>query len=235
MNTINVDENRFLRHWLVSSLGAWPTAAVACLIAWLPIAILSSLIAQFESLEFVAQGLLNLGIFIIPGLSIGFIVGDIQYNLLRDFLDWTFIDWIKYSAIGGLVGGMAVFILNLLLVNYLPQRLQWMMVLPVFILPLSLMQWRLLRTVANEAWMWVLANLTGAIVFSGLLFNLHPLPFIEHSPLIDIMMWILAASSFGFITGIVMLWLYERPLVEWDDEDAELAPVYIEVRNRDDR
>lgn len=178
---------------------------------------------------------MNLGIFIIPGLSIGYIIGDIQYNLLRDFLDWTFIDWIKYSAIGGLIGGMAVLLLNLLLVNYLPQRLQWMMVLPVFILPLSLMQWRLLRDVAREAWMWVLANLTGAIVFSGLLFSLDPLPFIERSPLIDIMMWILAASSFGFITGIVMLWLYERPLSEWDDEDAELAPVYIEVRNRDDR
>lgn len=234
MNTINVNPNRFLRHWLVSALGAWPVAGVACLVAWMPIAILSSLIAQFDALDIVARGLTTIALFTIPGMSIGYVVGDMQHNLMRDFLDWTFIDWVKFSTIGGFLGGIAVIVSNLLFASYLPEHMQWMITLPIFMLPLSLLQWWLLRDSAREAWMWILANLVGAIVFSGLLFSRQPMPFVQTSPFVDVMMWVLAATSLGIITGIVMLWLYEHPVSEWDDEDAELAHVYIEVRNRED-
>ena len=110
-----------------------------------------------------------------------------------------------------------------------------MMLLPLFILPISIMQWRILDPIAHEAWMWILGNLVAAIVFSGLFFSTQPMPFIEALPVASLILWLMAAIALGAITGVVILWLYQHQISEWDDENAELAPVYVEVRNQDDQ
>lgn len=233
MNTLNVNPYRFLRHWIASSIGAWPVAAVACLIAWTPVAILNSIPGQYESLRLPVQIISSLAMFIIPGMSIGYVIGDLQHTLLRDILKQDFSQWVRYSTIGGLAGGVLVISATLLFGHYMSDQVQWMLILPLFMLPISIMQWRLLRPVARDAWLWILANLTAALVFSGLLFNTRSYPFYGSEPFTDLLLWLCGATAIGIITGVVMLWLYEHPLSEWDDEDAEVAPVYIEVRNRD--
>jgi hypothetical protein len=48
-------------------------------------------------------------------------------------------------------------------------------------------------------------------------------------------LWLLAVLAQGAITGLVMLWLYDRPVNDWDLEDEkQVAPVYLEVRSRSD-
>ncbi len=237
MNTMNVNPNRFLRHWLASAIAAWPVSGIACLLAWIPFAVVSSILAQYESLELLARLILMLGIFTIPGLSIGYIIGDMQNTLLRDLLHRDFDQWIRYSSIGGLIGGFLVITGNFVASNHLSEHWQWMLMLPLFILPVCVMQYLLLRQSMRDAWMWIIGNIVAAIVFSGLLFNAAPFPFSGEEPFYAMLMWFVAAAASGMITGIVMLWLHERPTIDpyYDDDDAELAPVYIEVRNRDQR
>lgn len=234
MNTINVNPNRFLRHWMMHAIGVWAVAAIASLIAWSPIAILISVLGQYDSLTFLINIISTVAIFTIPGAVIGYMIGDFQRNLVRDLLRWDLTGWIKHSTFGGLIGGIAVIIGMMVFGGYLPERIQWMLTLPIFIMPLSISQWWLLRTSTREAWMWILGNLVGAIVFSGLFFNTQTIPFSLIEPLGGFLTWVFAAASLGIITGIVMLWLYDRPLSEFDNENAELARVYIEVRSRDE-
>lgn len=234
MNTIDFNPNLFLRQWLAHAIGIWPVAAVASLVAWTPIAIVLSLLGQFESLTFIINGISTLAFFTIPGAVIGYVIGDFQQTLMRQHLHWDVSEWVKFSVFGGFIGGMLVILMMLLFGTQVSEQVQLILALPLYILPLSVAQWWTIRRDALEAWMWILGNVVGAIVFSGLFFINQPLPLTDAQPINMIIMWLIAASALGIITGIVMLWLYERPLAEHDNEN-ELAPVYVEVRHRDER
>lgn len=233
MNTINVNPNRFLRHWLMHAIFVWVVSAVASLIAWSPVAILIAVLGQYESLFFLVNILSTVAILTLPGAVIGYMVGDFQRNLVRDLLGWDLTHWIKYSIIGGVLGGLSVIAGMVVFGTSLPERVQWMLTLPLFIVPLSACQWWVLRPTTRDAWMWILGNLVAAIVFSGLFFSTQTMPFSRAEPLSSVFNWLFAAGSLGIITGVVMLWLYDRPISEFDDENAELARVYVEVHNRD--
>ena len=233
MNTINVNPNRFLRHWLMHAIFVWIVSAVASLIAWSPVAILIAVLGQYDSLFFLVNILSTVAILIIPGAVIGYMVGDFQRNLVRDLLGWDLTPWIKYSIMGGVIGGLSVIAGMMLFGTYLPERIQWMITLPLFILPLSACQWWVLRQTTRDAWMWILGNVVAGIVFSGLFFSTQTMPFVLAEPLSSLFTWLIAAGSLGIITGIVMLWLYERPITEFDD-NLELARVYVEVHSRDE-
>ncbi|MGB7338922.1 MAG: hypothetical protein WBC91_08530 [Phototrophicaceae bacterium] len=236
MNTMKFKPYAFLLHWVINAVGVWLVASVASLIAWVPIAVLISVLDQYPVLAPIVRVISTVAIFTIPGMSIGYILGEVQQNILRDFLKWDFAPhWVRYSSIGGLIGGIAVIGFSVLFGAALPERIQWMMLLPLFILPISIMQWRILDPIAHEAWMWILGNLVAAIVFSGLFFSTQPMPFIEALPVASLILWLMAAIALGAITGVVILWLYQHQISEWDDENAELAPVYVEVRNQDDQ
>ncbi|MGJ3239413.1 MAG: hypothetical protein ACFE0Q_11955 [Anaerolineae bacterium] len=234
MNTLNINSNRFLLHWLVNALSVWLSAGMACFLAWLPFAVLISVLGQFDNLLWLTGTIGTVALLIVPGASIGYVIGDIQRNLIRDFLRWDFSDWQRATMFGGVLGGLAVIGSMLVLRAEISLYWQWMLMMPLFILPISLMQWRILRHHSREAWVWVLGNLVAGIVFSGLFFNPNPFP-IELNAVIDnILRWGISASAQGIITGIVMLWLYDHPASDWDD-DAELARVYLEIHSHDDR
>ena len=234
MNTSNVNPNRFLQHWLMHAIAVWAVAAVASLIAWSPVAIIISVLGQYDSLFFLVNIISSLAILIIPGAVIGYMIGDFQRNLVRDLLGWELQNWIKASISGGVAGAILVIITMMLWGSYLPERIQWMLTMPLFVLPISACQWWILRASTREAWMWILGNVVGAIVFSALFFSTQTMPFHLVEPLGDLLRWLLATGAMGVVTGVVMLWLYERPLTEFDDENAELARVYIEIHTRDD-
>lgn len=235
MNTTNVNPNRFLQHWLMHAITVWAISAVASLIAWSPVAIVISVLGQFDSLFFLVKIISTIAIFIIPGAVIGYMIGDFQRNLVRDLLGWELQEWIRFSIIGGVAGGILVIISMVLFGSHLSERIQLMLTMPLFILPLSACQWWILRPTSREAWMWILGNLVGAIVFSSLFFSTQTLPFPVVEPIGNLLKWLFATGSMGVVTGVVMLWLYERPLTEFDDENAELARVYVEIHNnRDD-
>ncbi|MEO1290747.1 MAG: hypothetical protein AAFV93_23645 [Chloroflexota bacterium] len=236
MNTLDVKPNDFLLHWILNALGVWLVASVAILVSWTPIAIIISILNQYPLLEPLVPIISTIALFTLPGLSIGYVIGDMQQRLLHNFLRWNFgTEWVRVSSFGGLLGGILAMGTLFLVGHHLSERMQWMIALPLFILPMSFLQWRILREVANNAWLWILGNVVATIVFSGLFFSTQPMPFELIDPLHGILMWLLAASALGIITGIVMLWLYEHPRTGWHEPNDELAPVYIEVRTRDDQ
>ncbi|MEL6307387.1 MAG: hypothetical protein AAFQ52_04540 [Chloroflexota bacterium] len=233
MRTRNDAPNRFLRHWLFHALVIWPIAAIASVITWLPVAVVASMMGGYDNLTPIVNGISTIGLLTLPGMTVGYMVGDVQWRLMGDHLNWRQKGWVRMSIIGGLLGEWLMVAGTLLLANSLPERTQLMIMLPLFIVPLSIAQWWILRRTTRDAWLWILANVSGAMVFSGVFFMNPMFPFVSIEPLSSLLLWLLAASSLGIITGIVLLWLYDRPLLDWD-ENSELARVHVEVYSRND-
>lgn len=220
------DTGQFIRDWLTASVLVWPLALGAWVVAWIPIGFLLNVLQPTGHL---AEQLAWIIMLTLTGALVGYIIGDAQRSIMRDTLGWWSPDWARISVPGGLLGGTAVFAGQALLSSLgADDRLLQIVAMPLFAIGLSLFQWLVLREMAHQAWLWVIGNTSAAIVFGGLLlFNQSPLP--GH---IGLFIWfIIAALCQGAVTGYVILWLYER-LRRIPDDERELAPVYVEVRNR---
>jgi hypothetical protein len=229
MNIINEKPNRFLVHWMLSALLIWPVSLFICLMLWVPVSFVLSYLGHWEDLTSFVPIIGIIAMFIISGLVVGYVIGEAQKILVEDELDWYLFSWRKTSAVGGMCASLLVMFI-LYWANSLDLQTRWMLVMPIFMLVLSSFQWLKMRHMTHEAWLWILGNMTAACVFSGLLFMNQPDPFNDYYSFISFCLWILATLAQSLIMGIVLLWLYNRPLLE----DNELAPVYLEVRNHDD-
>lgn len=231
MNTVNYNSNRFLVHWMLSALLVWPMSLFLSLLLWTPVSLLLNFLPPQFSSEPIILMLEIFTLLIIPSLVIGYVLGETQKTLIHDELDWNLSHWLKLSIGGGISGGLLVTALFYFLSGF-DERTLWILAMPAFMLVLSSFQWLEMRQVAREAWLWILANVTGACVFSGLLFINQLNPMGDNYTFLSFGLWILATLAQGMITGIVLLWLYDRPIIE---NEHELAPVYLEVHsNRDD-
>ena len=222
MNTRNFTSRNFLAHWMLNSLLIWPSSLMLCIFLWWPVALILRLFGLDIETHSIFSLIINFIRLIIPGLLVGYIIGGFQKILAHDDLGWYLSDWLKYSAIGGFLGGLVI-----VLLLYVPptSTRSWMMAMPIFMGILSSFQWLKMRQMVHDAWLWILANLSAGCVFSGLLFMNHPT--IHNEPLMSFALWIFATLAQGLITGIVLLCLYERPIID----EAELAPVYLEIRD----
>jgi hypothetical protein len=229
--------NRFLWMWLIDSVGVWPVAMIACALVWTPILLLGVLFGRGDELPALLEVVTLLAMMILPGMTIGYVVGDLQRNLIRSQLHWYVKDWLRWSVLGGLLGGLLAVVGTWFGAHWFPERVQWMLLMPLYVFGLSLGQWWVLRRLAQESWMWILANVVGGIVFSGLFFLNQSDPGDPYHSLWMLLLWLAAVLAQGVITGIVLLWLYDRPVDQPDnplDEGDNLARVYVEVRQRDD-
>jgi hypothetical protein len=223
MQKVQYNPNRFLRQWMLSALCVWPVVGLACFVLWSPITLLFAMLGGYSNYEIISQIASFLSLLIMPGFVIGFFVGNFQRNLLLDELFWEIDGWQRQSIIGAIFGGCLV-----IFGSFLQIERGWFFIMPVFVFGLSSAQWFSLRHQSRDAWLWILGNVAAGIVFSSLM----PQQVENANPLIFLGLWAVAAAAQGLITGVVMLYLYERPLQE---EGRELAPVYIEVRNRNQR
>lgn len=223
--------NHFLRQWLAHSLVLWPIVVVASVLAWLPLAILMVFLAQGSDLPFILRIINSVALMLIPGAAVGYCAGTSQLNLMRDHLKWQPKNWIHWSTIGGTLGSFAVLMITITFRQTMPSITQLMIAMPLFALCYSLGQWWTIRESTREAWMWILGNVVGGIVFSGLLFLNQPdMTIYGWQKVWMVAMWAFAVLGQATVTGIVLLWLYERPLPE-QPEDAEYAHVYVEVHD----
>lgn len=240
MQTRQDSPNRFLRHWLLNALIIWPIAGIASIIVWIPVAVVMSMLGRYDDLMPLVHGLSLICLLTLPGMTIGYMIGDFQRSLMREHLNWQQRDWIRLSVLGGLLGEWLVVGITFVIAGMVPEKVQLMLMLPLFVLPLGVAQWWSLRRTTRDAWLWILANITGAMVFSGVFFMNPAFPFVnalDIEPLTTLALWALAASSLGIITGVVILWLYDHPVEdggEWED-DPELARVHVEVYTHDKR
>jgi hypothetical protein len=229
MNIINYKPNRFLIHWMVAALLIWPLSLFMSISLWAAVSLPLGFLGQWGSIGAFIPLLETITMLIIPSLVVGYIIGSAQKTLAGADLDWHLNNWRKLSIAGALSGGLLI--ATLLYFTQLDKQILWLLTMPIFMLVLSSFQWLEMRQAAREAWLWILANVTGALVFSGLLFMNQPNPMSDNHTFLSFALWILATLAQGMITGIVLLWLYDRPLA---DSENELAPVYLEVRNHDD-
>ncbi|MDQ7027867.1 MAG: hypothetical protein Q9P01_22220 [Anaerolineae bacterium] len=235
MESHSINPNRFLRDWIGNSIVILPIAAVVCFVALAPFAIFYGFTLDEVITHPMMGWFMAIALLIVPGMVVGYTVGDRQENLIAHHLRWSLRGWTRWSIIGGLVGGFLVVAKTLFLDSLNSHQFFLMANMPIYVLCLSIAQWQVLRQVAREASLWILGNVVGGIVFSGVLFLNQPDA--NHSAYIWILLglWGLATLAQGAITGIIILWLYDRPISEWNDEDAEAVPVYIEIRSRSNR
>ena len=223
MQTVQFNPNRFLRQWLLSALCIWPVVGIACLVLWSPLALVFAMLGGYSDFSTVSEIASVLSLLIMPSLVIGFFIGNFQRNLLLDELFWEVTGWQRQSILCAVFGGALV-----IFGSFLEIERQWFFLMPVFVFGLSCAQWFSLRRECRDAWLWILGNVAAGLVFSVLM----PQNIQNPNLLVFLALWALAASAQGLITGVVMLYLYERPLQE---EGRELAPVYLEVHNRNQR
>lgn len=195
--------------------------------AWIPIQLVLIAMVQYLNVEVLAMPLGAAAMLLLPGVILGRAIGWIQHELLRNHLNWEMDDWIRYSTIGGTLGGVLVVFFEYGLSLWLsPMPLLFAM--PLFALCLSMCQWLVLRQTARESWLWILGNVSAGVVFSGLLTSYSSL---LDTPLWIAGLWIIATVAQSFITGVVVLWLYDRPL----PQRQEPARVFVEIHTNPNR
>lgn len=214
----------FLVHWVLANVLSWPGSLFLCMLLWWPFSIFLNFLELYTATNFLIPLIETSFRVIVFGIVFAYVLSGFQKSLAQEELNWHLETWLKYSSFGGLIGGLVI--LSLL---YMPlsSSTVWFLTMPIFMSILSFFQWLKLRQMVYEAWLWILANFSAASVFSGLLFMNSPDTLIHNDPLLHFSLWILAILAQSLITGIVLLYLYDRLI----PDDAELAPVYLEVRD----
>lgn len=176
---------------------------------------------------------------LLGGIVFAATVGQAQQNLLQDYTDADFEGWTLFSAMGGGLSALPVaisfgsfsFIFYLaglegiasIFPSILPQ-----VALSIFTL-MSLLHWFKLREHVDHAWLWVLANVVGALMF---------IPFVQGSGIVSMLVMLtLAMLAQNIVTGVTMLFLFledSHPDDGLPDEDR-YARAYVELYTRDER
>lgn len=225
----NIDPQRFLVQWVSQHLGLWLVGAVFCLSTWLIALAIATVIASFISLPTVVVmgGSLLLAVWL--GFLIGHATGDTQQRLLHEELDWQPTAWQRESMIGGALGGALLWVIFFMVGRDPQLRLALLLLMPAYALCLSGWQWRAMRRTARDAWLWILGNVAAGMVFSGLLLQNSPQ---DGHLLLSLLLWAGAVIAQSLITGLIILWLYDRPIHSdgWpEDSEREYARVTVEV------
>jgi hypothetical protein len=224
MTDIEIRPRAFLIGWLVGGVLVYPIVVMIFAALWGGLALVfSSFYRPGTSgvIDFIGA----VGGVLLSGAAIGFSLGAVQRWLLRRYLCWTADGWRRYSIIGGALGaGVAALAYGFARAliyrrtGYYPGSMDMaaMVLMPLFIGIVSVLQWMTLRYAVKQALLWVLANVVGGLIFSGMLWINAPRMDSDAS-------WIaafIAVLGQAFVTGIVMLWLFEKlayPIQDVDD------------------
>lgn len=225
------DTGKFLRHWMLNCVTVYPIALMLGFLIWLPLGIIQHWLSAHAGLTDLADAFMTVTLLVLPGGVAGYCIGQAQLEVIRDTLKWQIDDdWLLYSALGGVVGGIVVILLWSLQADFasIEALAFWMM--PIFLTCLSVSQALVLRKYAHSDWLWILANVTAGLIFSSILLRttLH-IPDLYFRPTV-IILWLIAALAQGAVLGYVMLWFYEK-LNRFVDIPA---PAYVEVYDETD-
>jgi len=223
MRRYQYDTTKFWTRWLSGSLLVWPLSLVIGGVLFVPIAFtLGSLIPAldgFGSNMSTREALFGGVVILIIGTAIGFSVGYVQRNIFRSVLYWTADGWTTASTIGGFAGAVVSGAV-MYVADSPPNDTLSVVLMPVYIGCVGTAQWVTLRVATRSAWLWVLANIVGGLVFSGLMFRNTGMFFLTDGigPLI---MWAASAAAQGAITGYVILYLFERMAYPYDSTEMQ--------------
>lgn len=233
MQHYEIRPNRFLLWWLVGSVLVYPLAVIVAAVTMFVIAAVVSGLGSILRAPFYYTAPIFSVVYVgvmagALGAGTGFSVGHIQRHLLRRYLYWTADYWRVLSTAGGFIGGLLTAgIIFLSPYNSTGNGIWLMPVMPLFMALVSLFQWRSLRHATRHASVWVIANIIASMVWSGVLFMNQPDPYARSYGLSMLVLGALAVAAQGFITGFLILWLFEKyayPAVDGDKDDTPETP-----------
>lgn len=226
MTDIEIRPRAFLIGWLVGGVLVYPIVVMLFAALWGGLALFLGNVYRPGTnglIDFIG---LMAGI-LISGAVIGFSLGVVQRWLLRRYLCWTADRWRRYSALGGLLGAgvaaLAYAFVRAILIRRMgsyPASMDMaaIVLMPLFMSVVSGLQWMTLRYAVKQSLLWVLANAVGGLIFSGMLWI--------NAPRMDNdIAWVaifIAVLGQAFVTGLVMLWLFEKlayPIQDGDDAE----------------
>jgi hypothetical protein len=225
----DIKASSFLLWWMACAVMVWPLALICMGLILFPLGTIFNGLG-LSSLN-PGAGLMRLAYELVTGLAvaallggiIGFSVGQLQRWLLTTRLYWVAENWRMWSIAGGALGGIACLVLAVLMPSlpYVADENAPLLLMPVFMAGVSALQWRSLRHVVKHAWLWILANISGGVIFAGLIMmNLPPEYSLNYS-LGVVGLWLLATLVQGLVTGFIMLHLFESHPLPMENAHAD--------------
>ncbi len=211
---------KMLAWWIACSLFVWPMAFIALAVVGLPTLFLGDIFHEL----FVSDAMSWLfGILAVPvaGAIIGTVIAFLQRRLLRSRLYWAADGWYRWTIIGAALGAVAIALMQLISGTFLFDDEAFLFMMPVFLAVVSSFQFIALRHAVKQAWLWIAANIIGGIVFAAIPLRNQVDYYDPNSELISLGMGLLAVVSLGFITGFVMLFLFEKKLLPMRPEGLD--------------
>ncbi|MGJ3239414.1 MAG: hypothetical protein ACFE0Q_11960 [Anaerolineae bacterium] len=216
-----------LAWWLAYSLFIWPMSIVALAMVGLPLLYLTN--GLFYSQLYHPMLEMSLTVLGVPfaGVIFGACLAFLQRDILRTRLYWTADDWYRWTIIGSVAGVIVIGVLALIYPRLFWYNHNQLYVMPIFLTVLSLFQVVSLREAVKQTWLWVFAHLVGGVVFASVLRSAY-----DNPPHNDLLMMILAVLAVGLVTGIVLLFLFQRhllPMQNPSDETPKQSPETVSL------
>jgi hypothetical protein len=189
---------RFYLHWILVCAIGWSTPPI--------ISKITKIIGGYagQSREWSLGGG-NVLLLIIIGTIVGFLIGFMQYLVLRHYISrllWWVLADVGAIAIFGMAAGTVKNFETLGLVVF------------AAIIVIGLIQWFVLRDqVAHSGW-WILINLIGWLAGLGIESNIQK---IKNSTIGLVISWPIGGTAFGIITGVLLVWMLRSEYWEEDE------------------
>ncbi|XWX04100.1 hypothetical protein VZO05_00830 [Aggregatilineales bacterium SYSU G02658] len=200
-NSIVRNPNRTLGMWILMGYGVY----FVVILGFAMLSFISSLISltyrpSFMMSDPLRSNVLTVAMLIAMAVVIGWSVGFLQKLVIEQRLGWGAEGWVFGSVVGAILGLLGLIAFVMLFPRFTAQNGPAYL-MPLFITPVAMCQWRVLRRAVNQAHLWVLANIA-----AGLSYALIPVVFASE-PLLIVLLAPLAQSA---LTGMMLIWLFER-------------------------
>lgn len=227
---------RFMILWMIG-LCASAVGAILGITVLLPVLLRVMTSLPFMPVSGTAQTVVWMALFaLISGIPLGLLIGSVQKGLMRQKFHAEFRWWLFVSVLGAIFGVVISEFVSLSMADHLGAYLQELRnfnnlrppdirALAIYVVLLysppivmmSLLQTLVLRLYTRASWLWVLAHIVSAIVFSTLLYTL-----ILTGGLFIFVGWlglIVLVLSPGIITGFTLLFLLTLIRRPWWPEE----------------
>ncbi len=193
--------NRTLGLWILMGYGVY----FVVILGLAMLSLISSLISLTYRPSFMMSDPVRYNLWTLAMLSafavvVGWSVGFLQKLVIEQRLAWRAEGWVFWSVVGAILGLLGVIAFITLFPRFTAQNGPSYL-MPLFITPVAMCQWRVLRRAVNQAHLWVWANAA-----AGLSYALIPGVFAAE-PLLSVLLAPLAQSA---LTGMMLIWLFER-------------------------
>lgn len=202
-----------LTWWILASLFTIPLAAMALVIIGVSTVFVGSILFEPLMDNAIFVGIAAIIAVPIAGAIIGAVVAFLQRIILRKQLYWAADKWLRWTMFGGAVGASLVIVCMMFFGNSFYEDIQILFMMPIFLACVSSFQFIALRHVVKQAWLWIIANIVGGVVFAAVPLNNQVSSFDPNSELNGFGIGLLAVLSLGFITGLILIFLFDKKLL----------------------